>query len=67
MSWWEHLAKEAPHLAVLGFTQIWLPPPNKAMEQVRVSSSDDMFTIPLYYDYYRRAADMMLMTWYDVP
>ncbi|KAG2058648.1 glycoside hydrolase family 13 protein [Suillus hirtellus] len=33
MSWWKHLAKEAPHLAVLGFTQIWLPPPNKAMEQ----------------------------------
>ncbi|KAG1747247.1 glycoside hydrolase family 13 protein [Suillus paluster] len=32
MSWWEHLAKEAPQLAALGFTQIWLPPPNKAME-----------------------------------
>lgn len=33
MSWWKHLATEAPHLAALGFTQIWLPPPNKAMEQ----------------------------------
>ncbi|KAG2367846.1 glycoside hydrolase family 13 protein [Suillus spraguei] len=32
MSWWEHFAKEAPHLAALGFTQTWLPPPNKAME-----------------------------------
>ncbi|KAG1750806.1 glycoside hydrolase family 13 protein [Suillus lakei] len=33
MSWWEHVAKEVPHLAALGFTQIWLPPPNKAMEK----------------------------------
>ncbi|KAG2147559.1 glycoside hydrolase family 13 protein [Suillus clintonianus] len=33
MSWWEHFTKEVPHLAALGFTQIWLPPPNKAMEQ----------------------------------
>ncbi|KAJ8585740.1 glycoside hydrolase family 13 protein [Rhizopogon salebrosus TDB-379] len=31
MSWWEHLEKEASHLAALGFTQIWLPPPNKGM------------------------------------
>jgi len=44
MSWWEHLAKEAPHLAALGFTQIWLPPPNKATRQVRVSGFNDMFT-----------------------
>jgi hypothetical protein len=67
MSWWKHLATEAPHLAALGFTQIWLPPPNKAMEQVRVSSSDDKFTILTYYDCCRRAVDTMLMTWYDIP
>ncbi|RDB26138.1 Glucan 1,4-alpha-maltohexaosidase [Hypsizygus marmoreus] len=30
MSWWKHLESEIPNLAKLGFTQIWLPPPNKA-------------------------------------
>ncbi|THH01455.1 hypothetical protein EW026_g1248 [Hermanssonia centrifuga] len=31
MSWWKHFETEVPTLAELGFTQIWLPPPNKAM------------------------------------
>ncbi|KAF9468078.1 glycoside hydrolase family 13 protein [Collybia nuda] len=32
LSWWQHLEAEIPALAQLGFTQIWLPPPNKAAE-----------------------------------
>ncbi|CCM01404.1 uncharacterized protein FIBRA_03455 [Fibroporia radiculosa] len=31
MSWWRHFEEEVPQLAELGVTQIWLPPPNKAM------------------------------------
>ncbi|KAF9816657.1 hypothetical protein IEO21_03962 [Rhodonia placenta] len=31
MSWWQHFASEVPRLAELGVTQVWLPPPNKAM------------------------------------
>ena len=34
MSWWKHLENEIPQLARMGFTQVWLPPPNKAMEKV---------------------------------
>jgi hypothetical protein len=30
MSWWKHLETEIPNLAAQGFTQVWLPPPNKA-------------------------------------
>ncbi|KAJ6513236.1 alpha amylase [Mycena sanguinolenta] len=29
-SWWNHLASEIPQLAAMGFTQVWIPPPNKA-------------------------------------
>lgn len=36
MSWWQHFEAEIPTLAKLGFTQIWLPPPNKAAETVSV-------------------------------
>lgn len=32
MSWWKHLEQEIPKLAEQGYTQIWLPPPNKAAE-----------------------------------
>ncbi|KAJ2924865.1 hypothetical protein H1R20_g12225, partial [Candolleomyces eurysporus] len=32
MSWWRHLEQEIPKLAQQGYTQIWLPPPNKAAE-----------------------------------
>lgn len=35
LSWWGHLESEVPQLAKMGFTQIWLPPPNKAAENVR--------------------------------
>ncbi|KAI0775233.1 alpha amylase [Trametes elegans] len=31
MSWWRHFESEVPQLAALGVTQVWLPPPNKAM------------------------------------
>ncbi|EEB88062.1 hypothetical protein MPER_14321, partial [Moniliophthora perniciosa FA553] len=30
VSWWKHLEDEIPALSAMGFTQIWLPPPNKA-------------------------------------
>ncbi|SJL09793.1 related to alpha-amylase [Armillaria ostoyae] len=30
MSWWQHFESELPRLSELGFTQVWLPPPNKA-------------------------------------
>ncbi|KIK90943.1 glycoside hydrolase family 13 protein [Paxillus rubicundulus Ve08.2h10] len=33
MSWWKHFETEMPRLAELGFTQVWLPPPNKAMHK----------------------------------
>ncbi|KAI0777127.1 glycoside hydrolase family 13 protein [Irpex lacteus] len=31
LTWWQHFEKEVPNLAELGVTQVWLPPPNKAM------------------------------------
>ncbi|CAL1716239.1 unnamed protein product [Somion occarium] len=31
MSWWKHFENETGSLSELGFTQVWLPPPNKAM------------------------------------
>ncbi|TFK47785.1 alpha amylase [Heliocybe sulcata] len=31
MSWWQHFQDEVPQLHDLGVTQVWLPPPNKAM------------------------------------
>ncbi|KAH7915609.1 glycoside hydrolase family 13 protein [Hygrophoropsis aurantiaca] len=33
LSWWEHFESEIPILKDKGFTQVWLPPPNKAMEK----------------------------------
>ncbi|TFY58604.1 hypothetical protein EVJ58_g6311 [Rhodofomes roseus] len=33
MSWWQHFESEVPRLAELGVTQVWLPPPNKAMKE----------------------------------
>ncbi|KAI0359895.1 alpha amylase [Trametes cingulata] len=33
MSWWKHFESEVPNLAALGVTQVWLPPPNKAMKK----------------------------------
>ncbi|KAF8896358.1 glycoside hydrolase family 13 protein [Infundibulicybe gibba] len=33
MSWWRHFHAEIPKLAQMGFTQVWLPPPNKAAEK----------------------------------
>ncbi|KAF5391545.1 hypothetical protein D9757_002344 [Collybiopsis confluens] len=32
MSWWKHFEEEIPRLREMGFTQVWLPPPNKAAE-----------------------------------
>lgn len=34
MSWWRHFEAEVPNLAAMGVTQVWLPPPNKAMRKV---------------------------------
>ena len=31
ISWWRHFENEVPRLKELGVTQVWLPPPNKAM------------------------------------
>ncbi|KAI0078840.1 glycoside hydrolase family 13 protein [Panus rudis PR-1116 ss-1] len=31
MSWWQHFHAEVGPLSELGVTQVWLPPPNKAM------------------------------------
>ncbi|KZT00780.1 glycoside hydrolase family 13 protein [Laetiporus sulphureus 93-53] len=31
LSWWKHFESEVPQLAEMGVTQVWLPPPNKAM------------------------------------
>ncbi|KAJ7707693.1 alpha amylase [Mycena rosella] len=33
MSWWRHFEAEIPNLAEMGFTQVWLPPPNKGENQ----------------------------------
>ncbi|EPQ54105.1 glycoside hydrolase family 13 protein [Gloeophyllum trabeum ATCC 11539] len=35
MSWWEHFQTQVPALQELGVTQVWLPPPNKAMDSKR--------------------------------
>lgn len=34
MSWWKHFELEIPRLVELGFTNVWLPPPNKAAKPV---------------------------------
>ncbi|CAE6414982.1 unnamed protein product [Rhizoctonia solani] len=31
ISWWKHFENEVPRMKELGVTQVWLPPPNKAM------------------------------------
>ncbi|KAH9944815.1 alpha amylase [Amylocystis lapponica] len=33
LSWWKHFETEVPRLAQLGVTQVWLPPPHKAMDR----------------------------------
>ncbi|KAJ7601776.1 glycoside hydrolase family 13 protein [Mycena polygramma] len=33
VNWWKHLECQIPKLAKMGFTQIWLPPPNKGEHQ----------------------------------
>ncbi|KAL9714038.1 hypothetical protein Ac2012v2_002345 [Leucoagaricus gongylophorus] len=33
ISWWKHFENEVPHLVQLGFTQVWLPPMNKAAQK----------------------------------
>ncbi|PIL35604.1 hypothetical protein GSI_02332 [Ganoderma sinense ZZ0214-1] len=33
MSWWKHFETEVPNLAEMGISQVWLPPPNKAMRK----------------------------------
>lgn len=38
MTWWKHFEREVPRLAGLGFTQVWLPPMNKAAENVGPNS-----------------------------
>ncbi|KAF8626998.1 hypothetical protein AX15_004582 [Amanita polypyramis BW_CC] len=30
LSWWKHVEAEMTRLAKMGFTQVWIPPPNKA-------------------------------------
>lgn len=59
MSWWKHFETEVPALAELGVTQVWLPPPNKAMVPVccrhPVSERNSWFRG-------RKVKDMMLMT-----
>lgn len=34
MSWWKYFEETVPDLESLGFTQVWLPPPHKAMVKV---------------------------------
>ncbi|KAG8878825.1 hypothetical protein FRB97_002193 [Tulasnella sp. 331] len=45
ISWWQHFENEIPLLAGLGCTQVWLPPPNKAMEG-RGYDAYDLLLIP---------------------
>ena len=35
LSWWKYFERTVPDLESLGFTQVWLPPPHKAMVKVR--------------------------------
>ncbi|KAF9450894.1 glycoside hydrolase family 13 protein [Macrolepiota fuliginosa MF-IS2] len=39
-TWWKHFENEIPRLAELGFTQVWLPPMNKAAENVSCRGYD---------------------------
>jgi hypothetical protein len=57
MSWWAHVADEMPALAALGVSQLWLPPPNKAMRPV---SSALMMCMCAHADH-RRAKAMTHM------
>jgi len=34
LSWWKFFERTVPDLESLGFTQVWLPPPHKAMVKV---------------------------------
>jgi hypothetical protein len=34
LSWWKYFEETVPDLENLGFTQVWLPPPHKAMVKV---------------------------------
>jgi hypothetical protein len=37
-SWWLHFENQIPRLAELGFTQVWLPPMNKAAQKASNTS-----------------------------
>ncbi|KAF7336638.1 Glycoside hydrolase family 13 protein [Mycena venus] len=43
MSWWKHLESEIPKLAEMGFTQVWLPPPNKGAQPRLVDKYEAIF------------------------
>ena len=61
MSWWKHFETEVPALAELGITQVWLPPPNKAMRKV----SRPYVIQPHFLDIsYRKDKDTTPTTWY---
>ena len=44
MSWWQFFESEVPNLQRMGITQVWLPPPNKAMKKVRFLMSNGLET-----------------------
>ena len=52
MSWWKHFEREVPRLEELGITQVWLPPPNKAMRKVSMCAFVDF--VSLYKSVYRQ-------------
>lgn len=60
MSWWRHIEEEIPKLAEQGYTQIWLPPPNKAAELV--SAREPQAEIHTDSSY-RMDVATMLMIW----
>ena len=63
LSWWKFFETMVPDLESLGFTQVWLPPPHKAM--VKVCSA---LTSPpgLSHSHFRLDRVMMLTTLYVV-
>lgn len=42
MSWWKYFELEIPRLVELGFTHVWLPPPNKAAKPVSQNHTEPL-------------------------
>lgn len=63
LSWWKHFEREVSALNELGVTQVWLPPPNKAMVPVHISILTGVSACSDDID--RQDKVTMRMIWYE--